>query len=83
MARERDTHNTTGGNRQDTNPVADEGEKEDSAQLQGGSRRDTTPEVEEGVWMKDGREEDNARDRLFLLYCEERRQENKQRQEDD
>ena len=27
--------------------------------------------------------EDNARHRLFLLYCEERRQESKQRQEDD
>ena len=40
-------------------------------------------EVEEGLWVEGGREEDNERYRAFLKYCEERREEAKQRDEAD
>ena len=42
-----------------------------------------TAEVEEGVWIDGGRQEDNNRYRAFLKYCEERREEAKQRDDAD
>ena len=49
--------------------------------MNGETRVEKKQEVEESTWMMGGREEDNERYRAFLLYCEERREDTKLRDE--